>query len=382
LDAVWDLAERCWVKEPKHRPTASAICDILSNLLETAAISGQMTNSSSSHLLVPPLHAPAPAHPPNLTLHGHTDEVWCATFSPDGKFIVSGSSDGTLIVWDAQMGSLVLGPLKHTTKVGFGGVFKRTSKVTSVAFSANGRQIASGSDDGALLLWNAVTGEVVAGPLKGHTNVIWSVSFSSSNKLLASGSRDNSVRIWDAQSGYLLVGPLTGHTDSVYSVIFTGSGNQLASGSKDKTIRVWDVKSGKLVQGPLRGHNNWVRFVVFSPDGKRIVSASRDGDVCVWDTDAGALVSGPSKWHIEGSLATEFAPNSTHFCAVSPNGRWIVGIISNQKAINVWDSKTGLLVLTFSEHTERVWSVTFSPDSRRILTVSKDQTIQVHTLDF
>jgi WD40 repeat protein len=164
--------------------------------------------------------------------------------------------------------------------------------------------------------------------------------------------------------------------------MFSGDGKQLASGSEDKTIRVWDVKSGRLIWGPFRGHNHQVRFVGFSPDGKRIVSASYSGDVCVWNTDTGALVSGPSKQHEEGALAVVFTPKDTFGCAVSPNGKWIAeNSTNNWKTVQVWDSRTGWVVATFSEHTEEVYSVTFSPDGKQILSASKDKTIQVHTLD-
>ena len=124
-DAVWELAERCWVKDPKLRPIASVVCDTLLHLLEAAAIpQPQLSNL-----------------PQNLTLRGHTDEVRFATFSSDGKYIVSGFEDCTIMVWDAQTGNLAFGPLKmHTDWVG------------CVAFSPNGRQIASGSYDNTILV--------------------------------------------------------------------------------------------------------------------------------------------------------------------------------------------------------------------------------------
>ena len=224
-DAVWELAERCWVKDPKVRPTASAVCDTLLHLLDTAAMTQPIPNPSS-HLS---------QAPQNMILKGHTGQVWCATFSSDGKYIVSGSKDCTIMVWDAQTGNLALGPLK-----------KHTAGVECVAFSPNGRKSASGSNDKTILVWDAVTGKVVAGPMKGHTKSIWSVCFSPNGKQIASGSYDHSIQLWDAQTGYPLIGSLTGHTDAVCSVVFSGDGKLLVSGSKDKTIRVWDVKSGRL----------------------------------------------------------------------------------------------------------------------------------------
>jgi WD40 repeat protein len=122
--------------------------------------------------------------------------------------------------------------------------------------------------------------------------------------------------------------------------------------------------------------------VAFSPDGKRIVSASWDGGICVWDARTGALASGPSKRHDESTLTVEFMPHSTFSCAVSPNGMWIAARKDGDfNIVQVWDSRTGRLAATFSEHTDYVYSVSFSPDSKRILTTSGDKTVRVCTLN-
>jgi len=377
-DAVWELTEKCWVKDPKHRPTAGAVCHTLSHLLAAPAIAQPVLVTSPSHPSSLP-YAPVKASPPprtlnppsNLTMRGHTNRVYCATISPDGKYIVSGSWDRSIMVWDAQRGHLVLGPLKiHTSGVG------------CVAFSPNSRQIASGSFDATLVVWNATTGKIVAGPFIGHTGAVWTVSFSPDGKKVVSGSRDKTIWVWDAQNGDLLVGPLTGHTDSVTSVAFSGDSTRLCSWSADNTFRVWDVQSGGLVLGPLRGLKYWFLSIVFSLNGKRIISGSMGGDVCIWDTETGALVSGPSKRHKEGALTAAFSPNSTYYCAISPDGRWIAGVTDSSRTIvHVWDSKTGLLAATFSEHTGNICSVTFSPDSKRVVSSSEDKTVRIHTLD-
>jgi len=190
-------------------------------------------------------------------------------------------------------------------------------------------------------------------------------------------------RIWDAQTGDPLVGPLRGHTDRVKSVAFSADGACIASGSDDETVRVWDAMSGRLVLGPLTGHKDWCVFVAFSPDSKRIISSSLLGDVCVWNADTGVLVAGPSLRHAEGALAVAFAPKNSHHSAVSPDGRWIAAVArdTRDRIVHVWDSKTGQVAASLAGHTDPVSTITFSADSRRVLTASFDETIRVHTLD-
>jgi WD40 repeat protein len=119
------------------------------------------------------------------------------------------------------------------------GVFEgHTSLVTSVAFSQDGKRIVSGSSDKTIRVWDAETGEVVVGPLEGHTGFVYSVAISQDGKRIVSGSWDQTIRVWDAETGELVVGPLKGQTDAVYSVAFSQDGKRIVSGSSDKTIRV------------------------------------------------------------------------------------------------------------------------------------------------
>ena len=341
-------------------------------LINASTLSSNGKPSESTPLFLAPAQASRsrPSTPPELTCRRHTNWVYSAAFSPDGKYIVSGSVDCSVIIWKAQTGEIFLRPPKM-----------HTAGVASVSFSPDNRLIASGSIDTTILVWDSMTGDVLAGPLRGHTDAVWSVSFSSDGKKIASGSWDHTIRIWDVHSGTLLLGPIAGHTDKVNTVTFSGDGKQIVSGSSDKTLSVWDAISGNRIHGHLTAHQNLVRFAAFSPDGKRIVS-SWDGDVCTWDTDTGALISGPSKRHPKGTLAVIFMAYSTYYCAVSPDGKWIVGLEDgDRKVIQVWDSMTGLVARTFPGHTNEVLSVCFSPDSKQILTTSLDTTVRVHTLN-
>ena len=108
--------------------------------------------------------------------------------------------------------------------------------VYAAVFSSDGRYIVSGSDDRTIRLWDAQTGSQVGNPFQGHTSKVWSVAFSSDGRHIVSGSGDCTIRLWDAQTGSQVGNPLQGHTSSVFSVAFSPDGRHIVSGSSDQTI--------------------------------------------------------------------------------------------------------------------------------------------------
>ncbi|KAF9950526.1 hypothetical protein BGZ72_007844, partial [Mortierella alpina] len=328
--------------------------------------SGQQIASSSNDCTVRLWDAQTGV--PGAILGGHTSWVTSVVFSPCSLQIASGSIDRTVRLWDAQTGvpgAILSGYNGYVTSSACS-PSSHTNVVSSVVFSPCGQQIASGSDDCAVRLWDAQTGAPGA-ILSGHAHGVWSVVFSPRGQQIASGGVDNTVRLWDAQTG----SPgaiLSGHTEQVTSVAFSPISQHIASSSGDHTVRLWDAQTGE--PGPiLHGHTNWVASVVFSPCGQQIASGSYDKTVRLWDAQTGspgAILSGHMAW----VSSAVFSPSGQLLASGSEDG-----------TIRLWDVQTGAPRAILSGHAHGVRSVVFSPSGQQIASGSEDQTVRLWDVD-
>jgi WD40 repeat protein len=345
----------------------------------------------------------------------------CVAFSHVGSRIVTGGADGKVRVWELEKGKVqVLG--------------SDLGPVESCAFSTDDSRVAAApTQTQTAIVWDVASGRQL---LTVKTDFVFGVAFSPDGKRLATATGDMTARIWDMSSNRELL-TLRGHRDPVYGVAFSPDGRYLATASGDKTVRLWNTAGGQeLLTMPgnaaafsidgsrigiagadqtakvldttghvlltLRGHADQVLGVAFSPDGKRLATASRDKTAKVWDAVSGQQLM--TIQHDASVVQVIFSPDGTRLgtrgtleetvrvwdavsgrplltlpgwdLAFSPDGSRIATGQSDNTA-KVWDTASGQELLALRGHSYSVLGVAFSPDGKRLATASRDKTAKI-----
>jgi WD40 repeat protein/serine/threonine protein kinase len=296
-------------------------------------------------------------------------------FSPDGRCLALGSDGRTLKLWNtaAWTERCTLGPHAGDSIIGLS--FRPDGAQLAVACGTmlwNGRE-------GELKIWDVATGQPVHS-LRGHVGGAFAVAFSPDGKRVASGGdEDATVKLWDVQTGREAL-TLRGHVDAVWGVAFSPDGRHLYSAGTDQTVRAWDATP--LGEGPqpelrtLRGHTGEITCVAFGADNRRLVSGSMDGTLKVWDALTGQEIR-TLTGHIGAVRALAFSPDGLQLASTS----WAPDEPPDGIAeLKLWDTKTWREITSPGlKGDDANLGVTFRPDGRRLVVAEGDTAVLWYT---
>ena len=293
---------------------------------------------------------------PYLYLEGHGKDLLVVTdvaFSPDGKLLASSSIDNTVKIWDTSTGQCL------KTYRG------EQQWIWSVAFSPDGQIVASGGEDCIIRLWNIHTDECRV--LQGHHSWVWSLEFHPDKNLLVSASYDLSIRLWDTDTGECL-NIFRGHQHILFGVDFHPQGEIIASGSYDYTVKLWDIKTGECLR-TLKDRTKSISSVAFSSDGQILASGSGDGTIKIWNTQTGECLK-ILRGHGQSVLTLDFASNNN-----------ILASGDNNQVLKLWDVDEGKCLKTWQGYTDFMLTTAISPDGKLLASGSSDKTVRIWVLE-
>jgi WD40 repeat protein len=343
-----------WLDKPRRSPL-----EILHDLptpapaeaTEDTAVTSTLEPTASRSEQEASTYEPRTSSPTNIfaslgdPLTGHDGPIHSVAFSPDGRLLATGSRDKTVQLW-AQLAGPPLG-------------------AQQAALPLAARAVLYGMHCGRP--------STLGAPLHSPADVR-AVAFSPDGNLIATGGADETIRLWDAATRTLLGAPLTGHTDRVTSVAFFPDGNLLASAAAhdaEGPVRLWDPFTRISMGGLATGHTDGVWSVTFSPDGRLLATGSLDETVRLWDPATCTPIGEPLTGHTGGVASVAFSSDGRLLATVAAAG-------SPDETVRLWDAATRTpLGAPLTGHTDRVVSVAFSPDGRLLATGSLDETVRL-----
>ncbi|OAX35237.1 WD40 repeat-like protein [Rhizopogon vinicolor AM-OR11-026] len=293
---------------------------------------------------------------PHQTMRGHADAVTAVAHLPGGRRIITSSLDGSLRLWDLEMGTQIGDAWRDD---------KDETGVCTIALSPNGKMVASGSGDGTVRLWDVETRKVIA--KWGSTKNVCSVGWSADGKRVVSGSGDRTVRVWDVKSGKLALGPIkTGH-GYMYAVIYSPDTRKIATGGfNQNAIKIWNATTGKLLS--TIEHKHSVRSLAWSSDQKKLISGSFDL-IRIFDTATWKEIA-----ILEGRTGVVYS------LSLFQNDR-LLASASDKKTARLWNLDTNLPVGPPLHHEYHVKSAAISDDGKRVVTGCGDKNAYVWNVE-
>jgi WD40 repeat protein len=286
-----------------------------------------------------------------FVLNKHSEAVKSVAFSADGSMLATGSDDKTIILWNTETGEAV-------TTIG-----NNFFPVKAIQFFSNDELFAASGPDIKLIDFQ---GKIIR-TFPGKTAHIWSLDYDRSSGRITGGSYGKTIRVWDIATGKEVL-VLEGHEKSTLPVCFSPSGDRILSGSLDQTVRLWDADSGKQLK-KMDAHSGNIFSVAFHPNGRYAASASGDKTIRLWDLETGqVLQSYPG--HEGAVMSVDFSADGNHLISGSADN-----------TIILWETVTGNKLYSFVDHKAPVNNVAFSPDGKCFASASDDKTARIWTLE-
>jgi WD40 repeat protein/serine/threonine protein kinase len=289
------------------------------------------------------------------TFKGHEEGITTVFLTPDGRFAVSGSKDGTLRKWDLLTAQCTL-------------IFKgHTKSIAGGIITPDGRFVVSSSQDMTLRLWDLATAKCLR-VYKGHKQPVTAVTIAQYGRFIVSGSEDMTLKVWNPATAECLR-TLKGHRKSVTSVMVTPDKRFILSGSEDKTLRLWNHVTGECVQ-TMRGHRHPISAVAVASDGSFFLSGGEDKTIRIWDT-----ITGKSRRILRGH------DDAVTSVVLTPDARFIISG-SRDRTLRLWEVHTGECLGIFEQHRQAIRTVALTPDARFVMSGSEERVLYQWELDW
>jgi WD40 repeat protein len=296
-------------------------------------------------------------------LEGHEDSVNCVSVLENGRLVISGSSDGTVRIWE-----LATGKCLHILKIPPG---RRGQGIFALCTSEDGRWVLSGGRDTAIRLWNLSTGSCER-IFEGHKNQVFSLSISRDNRWMLSGGWDETLRLWDLGQGKCIE-TFKKDMSRIYSVCFSDDSRWAICPGFGERVLIWDLADKKIISS-FKGHMGSVKSIAISHDGRYLLCGIDSGGINTKNLYLWELATGECLWKLEGH------PYYVPCVMISSDDQWFIS--AGDRTVRLWELATGRCLRVFEGHRDSVYSADMTRDCRWLVSGSRDKTIRVWELDW